>query len=186
MTPNKYNDLNELLAEFSELCTTLATIEAEVNLSQITAARPLLPDHANTTARIGEIEDRLRKIAQDNPELFPEPKRTHQTPFGSIAFRKSKRLEIRDKDEEKAILKVKVACSKELKRAELKNEPPRFTEETLLRKREELNLEALETFEDAELPQFGVDRVEEEKFSAKPLQVKADKLAKKTEKPENN
>ncbi len=184
MTPTKYNSLNELLAEFSELTAELSAIEAEVNKSQITAARPLLPQHANTKARIAEIEARLREIAIANPELFPDDKRTHNTPFGAISFRKSTSLDF--DDEEKVILKIKVACVKEMRRASLAGTPPAFTEETLLRSRQEPNLEALEKLDDAQLAVFGITREETEKFSVKPLEVKADKLRNKAEKPELN
>jgi hypothetical protein len=189
MTPTKYNALCDMLAEYSTLNAELQRVEANVNERQIEAALPLLPDHARTKARLGEIESKLREIAVEFPELFPDDKRTHQTPFGAISFRKSTWLEIINEDEEKAILRVKVACQKELERSQRASEPPRFTEETLLRKREELNLEALEPFEDADLKQFGVERRRQEKFNVKPLEVKADKLAKaerRGEKPELN
>jgi len=176
--------MNELLAQYSELSAHLAEVEAQVNLSQVQAARPLLPEHANTKAAIGDIESKLREIAVANPELFPDDKRTHKTPFGSISFRKVTSLEV--DDEEKTILKIKVACTKELRRSSLAGEVPRFTEETLLRKREEPNLEALEAFDDAGLAQFGVERKTDEKFSVKPLAVQADKLLKKEQRPELN
>lgn len=183
MTPTQYNRINELLAEYSELSSTLTTIEASVNKSQIAAARPMLPDHANTTARLGEIEGRLKEIAIANPELFPDDKRTHKTPFGSVSFRKSKFLEYAD--EEKVILQIKLACTKELSRAHNQARPPLFTEETLLRTIEQPNKEALELLSDAQLAQFGITRKTEETFNVKPLEVKADKL-RKADKPELN
>jgi hypothetical protein len=184
MTPTRYNNLNELLAEFSDLAAQLQTIEAEVNRSQIFAARPLLPEHANTKARLGDIESKLREIAVSNPELFPDDRKTHATPFGSISFRKSTSLDF--DDEEKVILKIKLACEKELKRANKTEEAPAFTEESLTRTRQEPNLEALEKLDDAVLLSLGIVRKTEEKFSVKPLEVKADKLSKKAEKPELN
>jgi hypothetical protein len=178
MTPTRYNNLNELLAEYSQLSAQLAAIESDVNLQTLAAVKPLLPQHAETTARIAEIEGKLREIAVANPELFPEDKRTHTTPFGAIAFRKTTSLDF--DDEEKVILKIKVACAKELQRSERFNAVPRFTEEQLLRTRQEPNLEALEKLDDAELTGFGIARKTEEKFTVKPLEVKADKLAKKS------
>ena len=185
MTPVDYNNMNELLAEYSQLAARLATIEASVNSSQIAAAKPMLPDHANTKARLGEIEAKLRDIASKNPDLFPDDKRSHNTPFGSIAFRRSTFLDV-DDDTEKVVLKIKLACQKEAQRAARANMPPLFTEETLLRKHEEPDLEALEKLSDADLRMFGIERKESEKFSVKPLEVKTDKLLKKTDKPENN
>jgi hypothetical protein len=176
MTPTKYNQLNELLAEFSQLSAELSIIEAEVNDSQIEAARPLLPRHANATARLGEIETKLRAIAVENPELFPEDKKTHQTPFGAISFRTSKHLKV--EDEEKTVLLIKVACGKEATRAARAGEAPRFTEETLLRTIQKPDLEALEKLDDALLAMFQVERKTDEKFAVKPLAVKADKLIK--------
>ncbi len=185
MTPTAYNNLNELLAEYSQLAATLVTIEAAVNKSQIAAARPMLPDHANTKARISEIEDKLRKIAGEHPELFPEDKRSHNTPFGSISFRRSTYLDV-DDDTEKVVLRIKVACQKEASRAARAGETPHFTEDSLLRKIEEPNLESLEKLSDGLLLALGIERKQSEKFSVKPLEVKTDKLLKKTEKPENN
>jgi hypothetical protein len=177
MTPKKYNELNEMLAEYSELSAQLASIEAVVNKKSLDAARTLLPQHSETKARIGDIEAKLRVMAVENPELFTDDKKTHQTPFGSVAFRTSTYLDV--DDEEKVVLKIKAACQKELKRASALNVVPRFTEEMLLRKIEQPNLEALEQFDDADLSTFGVVRKTEEKFSVKPLEVKADKLSKK-------
>ena len=184
MTPTKYNNLNELLAEYSELTAELSAIEAEVNKSQITAARPLLPQHANTKARLSDLESKLREIAIAFPELFPDDKRTHQTPFGSISFRSSTALDF--DDEEKVMLKIKVACVKEARRSSLAGDAPAFTEETLLRTRQEPALEALEKLDDTQLALFGITRKKTDKFAVKPLEVKADKLRNKAEKPELN
>lgn len=188
MTPRNYNGLNEMLARYSELSARLVTIEADVNRSQIAAARPMLPDHANTKAELADIEAELRKIAIASPELFPDDKRTHNTPFGSLSFRKSSYLEIGD--EEKTVLRILVACRKEADRAAKAKVAPLFTEETLLRTIQEPNREALEKLTDAQLASFDIERKTEEKFTVKPLEVKADKLVKKAQaeatKPQNN
>jgi hypothetical protein len=180
MTPHSYNQLNQLLADHSRLSAELAGIESDANLRTLRAVTPLLPTHAETKAAIGEIEGKVRAIAVANPELFPEDKKTHTTPFGAISFRTTSFLEI--EDEEKAMLKIKLACEREMLRATRAGTPPLFTEDTLLRTKQECNLEALEKLDDAQLALFGIARKSEEKFSLKPLEVKADKLSKKATK----
>jgi hypothetical protein len=84
----------------------------------------------------------------------------------------------------------KLACQKEAARAARMGVAPLFTEEALLRKFEEPDLEALEKLPDEQLVLFGIKRQTVEKFSVKPLEIKADKLSRAArataEKPELN
>ena len=182
MTPKNYGELNQLLANHSRLSAVLGGIESDANLRSLKAVTPLLPKHANTKAEIAEIEGKVRAIAVASPELFPDEKKTHTTPFGAISFRTSKFLHI--EDEEKTILRIQLACEKEIQRANHAGEQPRFTVGTLLRTKVEPNLEGLELLDDADLKGFAIERKTEEKFSLKPLEVKADKLSKKAAKGE--
>jgi Bacteriophage Mu Gam like protein len=178
MTPAKYNLLNELLAEHSRLSADLAAVESRVNKATIKAAEPMLPEYAQTKAVIADLESKIRSLAVENPELFPDEKKTHTTPFGAVSFRATSHLEI--DDEEKIVWKIKEAAHQEFLHALKEHRPARFIIETLIRTRETPNLEALEKFGDDELRRhFGIQRKHEEKFSVKPLEVKTDKLAKK-------
>lgn len=178
MTPKKYNELNELLAEYSKLSADLAATESKVNKASVKAAEPLLPEYAETKAMIAEIEGRLFKMATENPELFSDDKKTHSTPFGSVSFRSTSSLQIESVDE--ALQRIRLACQAEELRAMKAKEPPRYTEALLIRLKEVPNIEALERLTDVELKMvFGITRKTEEKFTVKPLEVKTDKLLKK-------
>lgn len=178
MNASQYNEINDLLSQFSTLSAALESAESEIKRVQLAAAQDLLPRHAAAKVALTDLEARLRKLSEQfYEELFPEDKkRTHHTPFGSLQFRKSSSLEV--DDEEKAMLKIKVACTQELAR-ESEGHPPRFTEDQLLRTRQELNLDALGELDDATLALFSIARVHKDNFKVLPFEMKADKPAKK-------
>ena len=168
------------VTKYSRLSAELQGTESRVNIASVEATEPMLPEYSETKMRIADIEARLRVIAVENPELFPDEKKTHKTPFGSISFRAVTYMDIDKEDEETLVLKVKDACHREILLAMREKRAPRLQVEKLIRTREALNIEALELFSDEELKHlFGIERKREEKFSVKPLEVKADKLAKK-------
>jgi hypothetical protein len=173
ITASQYNEINELLFKFSTLNAALETAEAEIKTVQLAAAQDLLPKHAQAKVALAELESKLRSLSDRfYSELFPEDKkRTHATPFGALQLRKSTSLEV--EDEEKSILRIKVACTKELAR-ESEGVPPRFTESQLIRTREELNLEALGELDDITLAAFGIKRVQKDTFKIVPFDMKAD------------
>jgi phage host-nuclease inhibitor protein Gam len=178
MNANQYNEINLLLSQFSELNAALESAEAEIKTVQLAAARELLPKHAAAKVALSDLEAKLKRLSETYyEELFPEDKkRTHATPFGSLQFRRSTSLVV--EDEEKAMLKIKLACVDELA-AEANGHKPRFAEEQLVRTKEELNLEALEKLDDATLAAFGISREKKENFKVLPFEMKADKPAKK-------
>lgn len=177
MNADQYNAINTLLSKYSELSAALESAEAEIKTVQLAAARDLLPKHAAAKVALGELEGALRKLSDRHyTELFPDEKRTHKTPFGAIEYRKSSSLEV--EDEEKSILKIKVACTEELARRS-EGRPPCFTEDQLIRTREELNLEALAQLDDTTLAMFGIVRVCKDNFKLSPFAMKTDKPARK-------
>jgi len=176
MNAIQYNKINELIAEFSTINAAFELAEAEIKTLQLAAAKELLPKHAKLKIQLSQIEDQLKKLADDHDtSLFPDDKRTHKTPFGSLKYKKSTALEVAD--EEKAILKIQRACTLELAR-ESEGRPPRFTEEQLLRIRTDLNLEALEKLDDATLALFGIKRIHKDNFKVEPFSMASDKPAK--------
>jgi phage host-nuclease inhibitor protein Gam len=178
MNANQYNTINELLSQFSACSAAVNAAEAEIVTVQLAAAEQLLPKHAAAKIALADLEARLRKLSDEHyDELFPpeDKKRSHKTPFGTLKYNKSSSLEV--DDEEKAILKIKVACTDELAR-ESEGHPPRFTREQLIRTREELDLEALGKLDDLTLAAFGIKRVHKDNFKIAPFEMASDKPAK--------
>ena len=126
MNADQYNNINSLLSQYSSLSAALEIAEAEIKTVQLEAAKDLLPKHAAAKIALADLETTLRKLSDRHyTELFPEEKRSHKTPFGEIQYRKSSSLAVAD--EEKAILKIKLACQDELARESAEGKAPRFT-----------------------------------------------------------
>ncbi len=174
MTPSQYERLNTLLSEFSTITASFEQAEAEIKIVQLAAAKELLPNHATLKTKLADLEKSLRQLADDHyTELFPDDKRTHQTPFGGVKYQKSASLEV--PDAEKSLLKIKLECQAEVARSSRASLPPLYTEDQLIRKTEELNLEALGQFGDATLALFGVTRKHTDNFTVLPFKMKSDK-----------
>lgn len=179
MNATQYNRINELLSEYSTLASAFDLAEAEIKILQLAAAKELLPKHAELKIKLADLEEKLRALADAfYAELFPEAdeKRTHATPFGSLKYHKSSSLEF--DDEEKVLLKIKLACDRELQRVRNLTEPPRFTEAQLVRTFEEPNRDALGDLDDATLALFGITRVKKDNFKIVPFSMKTDRPAK--------
>lgn len=179
MNANQYNRLNELLSEFSTVNALVEAAEGEIKVVQLAAAHELLPRHAELQIRLTALEAELKKLSDAHyEELFPEAKkRSHETPFGSVKYHKSSSLEY--DDEEKVLLKIKAACQAEAARVRNLSEPPRFTEDMLIRKTEAPNLDAMGSFDDLTLAALGIERVRKDNFSVKPFAMKTDKPTKR-------
>jgi hypothetical protein len=180
MTAKEYNTINELLSEYSSLNAELERAEAEIKKAQLDSARELLPKHAELSVRFKSLEDKLRAMSDAHyDELFPtDDKRNHKTPFGELTYRKSTSIEPSDDDEEKALLKLKVECSREATSANKEQRAPRFTEAQLIRAFEKPNLDTLAALDDATLALLGFNRVHADNFKIKPFSMKTDKPAK--------
>jgi hypothetical protein len=175
MTPSQYNRLNELLSRFSTLNAVLEAAEAEIKTVQLAAAQDLLPKHAQAKVELSNIESQIRTIADASyDDLFgTDDKRTHKTPFGDIKYHKSSSIEF--DDAEKVLLKIKIACDRELARAEAAGEQARFTYAQLVRTHEEPNLSALDQFDDAQVTLFGCVRQHKDTFKVVPFGMRTDK-----------
>jgi len=180
MTPAKYNQINELLSDYSTIFAGLEGAEAEIKKVQLAAAAGLLPTHAELKVKLTDLETKLKALSDEHyAELFPdtEKARTHNTPFGALQYRKSSSLEF--KDGEKVLLKMKLACQAEAERVRNTSEPPRFTWDQVVRTKEEPNLDAMSDFDDATLAMFGITREHKDNFKISPFDMKSDKPAKK-------
>lgn len=164
MKVNEYNRINELISEYSKISALLEKAEADIKMRQLKAAESLLPEHAELQLRLGDLEQKLRALADEHQaELFTEGgKRTHATPFGAMKFHRSSNLEF--DDAEKVLLKIRL----EADRADI-------IAAAFIRTHEEPNLEALETLDDKQLALFGVRRVTKDNFKVVPFAMKADK-----------
>lgn len=179
MTSAQYNQLNELLSEYSAVSAAIEVAEGEIKTVQLAAARDLLPKHAEAQIKLTNLEAALRKFSDDHyADLFgTEEKRTHQTPFGGVKYHKSASLEF--DDAEKVLLKIKLVCAQEAERAIREaDHMPRFRAGDLIRTHEEPNLLAMDSMDDATLAIFGVTRKAKDNFKVVPFDMKSDKPAK--------
>jgi len=181
MKTKEYGKLTKRIADYSKIAAELDKSEAIIKERQLNAARTLLPRHSQLKAKQSEIEAEVRVMAEANyQDLFgADDKRTHQTPFGKMQFRKSEYVDF--DDAEKLILKIKVLCTQEKELAAKENREPRFTLAQLVRTSEAPNIEALERLDDLTLALFGAQRKHEDNFKITPPTIKSDKPAKATE-----
>lgn len=179
MNADIYNLINQLLSEYSTVDAALKGAQSEITRVQLAAAASLLPEHAQLKIKLTDLEAKLRKLADEfATELFPEAtgKRSHETPFGTLKNHKSSSLEY--EDDETVVLKIKLACDRELARVRNTTELPRFTMEQLIRTTEAPNLLAMAGLDDVTLSLFGIQRVQDDNFKVAPFTMKSDKPAK--------
>ncbi len=178
MKPEQYAHINKLISRYSEICAQIEEAEASIKRCQLDSAQELLPTHAQLKVQQTAVEEELRGLtAAHHRELFPEEdKRNHKTPFGTLQFHRSSSLEF--DDEEKVLLKIKLACQKEADHAQRTGAAARFTQEQLIRTKEMPNLEVIGTFDGPTIALFGITREEKDNFKVVPFTMKADKPAK--------
>jgi hypothetical protein len=175
MNAKTYNQINELLSEYSRVNAEIEKAEGQIKVRQLKSAELLLPEHARLKVRLDELENELRRLSDANyTELFPdEKKRNHKTPFGELTYRKSSAIEFDDM--EKVILKIKLECRKEAEAALREKRSARFTEQQFIRAHEEPNLDTLATADDSLLALFGFYRTHNDNFKVKPFTMRTDK-----------
>lgn len=160
-----YENLVNLLAILSEANARQTAMQGEIDQAFLDTIDAHRKDYAENQSKITETEEAIREIAARHPEWFPAKKKTVQTPYGSVKSVSSKKI---------------VAPSPEASIALIK-QADRATE--FIRIREELDLEALEDLEDAELALFGIRREANETITPKPAVVNLGEAVKATEVP---
>lgn len=177
ITPSIYAKLYELVNAYSAASSAVKSAESTIEKIQLSSAKELMPELARVQAELANLESQIKAIVDKySSELFPEDKRSHKTPFGTLEFHASTSLEF-DK-EEMVIANIFRFSELEDENAKLEKRIPRWKAKDFLRMVCKLNIERLENESDEFLNMLGIHREKNDNFKIKPLVVKADKLKK--------
>lgn len=150
----------EVLAASSQ---QMGVLEAEAQRIYLEAiSETLRRDFTHLQETIARAEADAEVLARRNPQWF-EKQKSLKTPYGTVGFRSTTRIEVPRED---------------LTLALLENEG---LDGEFCRVRKELNLEALEGCDDDFLRHFKMRRVTSESFSAKPAKIELGKAVKAAE-----
>jgi len=128
-------NLLSVLGEANRQMDTLTT-DVEVGYLQIVTTKR--DAYAKLQTTVGETEAAIEVIARRNPQWFSD-KKTITTPYGIVKMKSSKEIVVAN--EEASIVLMLAAKRREL-----------------VRRKIEINLEALQELPDAELAKFGISR----------------------------
>lgn len=178
--PKPYEQFVSLLREYSEACHRLAAIEIRMNARALQAAETVRVPYTTLTEEIALLELRLEEICRENPTWFAAIKKL-KTPYGEASLTKVTNLVVLDEDITLRLLAREQFRSIERRREQERTGQPledEFDPELYMRRKVELNKEALEALDDATLARLGISREERQSFSVKPTKVDMGKLAK--------
>jgi len=155
-----------LLAVYSEASNRLDELEASANGSLLELIDAHKTEYAQLQHTLAQTETALEVIALSHPDWFSEKRRSIKTPYGTVKFHASIKLEV--KNEEVTLLLLD----------KLAQENPEFKRVDYVRAHEELNIEALEKLDDATLKKLRIDRVPNDNFSVVAAKVDMGKAVK--------
>jgi len=162
-----YKNLVDLLAIVAEGTARLGELENGLQQDYIDLVDARRKDYTQLQYAIGKAEESIEALALSNPAWF-EKSKTLKTPYGSVAFRRSSKLDV--KNEEVSILLLEQLGQDGL---------------PFIRTAKALNLEALEKLDDSELERLRIKRVSSESLTIKPAKVDLGKAVKSAEKQES-
>ena len=155
-----FKNLVDLMAIMAEGSARLGELENGLQQDWIDLVDARRKDYASLQFAIGNAEQAIEHLALTNPQGFEKVK-TVKTPYGTVAFRRSTKLEV--KNEEVSILLLEQLGQDGL---------------PFVRTAKALNLEALEKLDDAELERLRIKRVATESLTIKPTKVDLGKAVK--------
>lgn len=147
-----YKNLIDLLAVYAEATNRLDELQASVQGQLIDIVDEQRAAYAEAQAAVAQAEKALEAVTLAHPEWFSDKRRSIKTPYGTVSFRRSTKLDV--PNPETSIILIEQLDDKD--RAA-----------TLVRSEKTLNLEALEKLTDAELRAFRIRRVTEDNFGVK-------------------
>jgi hypothetical protein len=153
-----------LLSVLTEASNRLAALENEANDDLLEILDDKLGDYAALQAKLNQAETALELLALRHPEWFAV-KKSIKTPFGTMKFRSTPKLEVANEEVTLAKLELEEAKDKE----------KTFRAALYTRESKTLNIEALEKLDDATLLRLGIKRVKDEKFTALPAKLEMGK-----------
>lgn len=153
---DEYKNFLDLLAIYTEASNRLEQLQAAAQESFIVLVDEHRGDYAEMQAKLTEIEPAVEAIARAHPEWFTGKSKSIKTPYGTVSFRSSTKLDVPNEDA--TVLLIEKHCSEE-------------EQELFIRKSSTLNLQALGDLSDARLKSLRIERVPDENFSIKPARV---------------
>lgn len=161
-----YNNLVNLLAVHSEATNRMQELQAGLQGQYLELIDSHKGEYANLQQTLSDTEAALKELALRHPEWFPENNRSVKTPYGTAKMTASTALEIANEEATILLIEKKFGSNAD----------------AYLRRRVEVNREALEALEDAELKAIRVIRVKGDSFSVSPAKLDMGKAIKSAEK----
>ena len=161
-----FKNLVNLMAIMAEGTARMGELENGLQQAYIDLVDGVRKDYASLQHALGKAEEAIETLALSNGQWF-EKSKTLKTPYGSVSFRKTTKLDV--KNEEVSILLLEQLGQDGL---------------PFVRTGKALNLEALEKLDDSELERLRIKRVTTESLTIKPTKVDLGKAVKAAAKAE--
>lgn len=162
-TGDEYANLVNLLAVHSEAANRMAVLDAELQGDWMATVDQHRKEYTALQSKVSESEAAIELMVARHPEWF-QSLRSLKTPYGDVSLRSSTKLEVPNEELTLALL------------------GRRDDSELFTRTRTFLNLEALESLDDAELKALKISRITSDKCTVKPMKVDLGKAVKMAEK----
>lgn len=163
-----FKNLCDLLSVFSAGTARLKEMEGEMNALLLDLVDDKRAEYAELQQCVTQAETALEIIARAHPEWFTD-KKTVKTPFGTVKFHKSTKLEIKNAELTIALVRSELARG---------SADPAGVEAAYIKQEDTLDVEALEKLDDDTLKRLKVKRVASDNFSAQAASVDLGKAVK--------
>jgi Bacteriophage Mu Gam like protein len=153
-----YQRLVTALERFSRASAAASGVQALVDTALMGLIEKHRDAHAELASAATAAEEEVKGIARAHPEWADG--RTIKTPFGSVQFRRTSKLVVRDEE----------ATLRKIEENKIELAPEEF-----IRVEKHPNLEALEALDDGQLRKLGVVRETSDAIVVKPAKVELGK-----------
>ncbi len=172
----EFRQFLQWLSDYTVTSCELDDLSVSLNLAVNEAVEKCRGTYALLQERAAACEARLEVVARAHPEWFGT-KKSIKTPYGTVKLHAGTKLEV--KNEEVTVLLISQEAdrqARELNDAASDGEGapvPKFAFDafSLIRIRQELDLEALEKLDDLTLRRLGIRRVTTDHFSVTPAKI---------------
>lgn len=158
--PDSYANLINLQSIHSEAHARMSELEAMLQQQWLDVVDAHRKDYGKLQEAIATAEEGIEYLATVNPQWF-EKARTLKTPYGTVGFRRTTKLEVKNEE-------VSIALLEQIGEGGL----------PFLIPSKKLNLEALEKMDDDELERVRIRRVTTDSCTVKPAKIDLGKAVK--------
>ncbi len=163
-TDQAYISLVALMFAHTQTTIRLDEMQIIADRALLTTTEVMRDEHATLQGREAALKQQIEIIVRQHPEWFAERK-SIVTPGGTVKMTSTTTLEVDNEELSVTLVESHLADG--------------FECEAYLRRKTELNLDALAALDDAELRRYKIRRVQSDKFSVAPAKVKLGKPAAK-------